>query len=64
MTQSKTLEEVKVQEYPMMDNDEVAHTLLEAMNHSSVKKLMIGGVSKDAVSGCSYPTDKVKVIII
>ena len=60
MTQSKTLEKVNVWEYPMMNN-EVAQILLEAMNHSSVKKLRIGYVSKDAVSGCSYPTDKVEV---
>ena len=61
MTQSKTLEEVEVMgEFPM--NNEVAQILLEAMNHSSVKKLMIGYVSnKDVVSGCSYPTDKVEV---
>ena len=59
MTQSKTLEEVYVWEDPM--NNEVAQILLEAMNHSSVKKLKIGYVSKDAVSKCSYPTDKVEV---
>ena len=62
MTQSKTLEEVKVLEHFI--NNEVAQILLEAINHSSVKKLMIGYISKDhdAVSGCSYPTDKVKVM--
>ena len=60
MTQSKALEEVVVLEYPMMDN-EVTQILLEAMNHSSVKKLKIERVSKYAVSGCSYPKDKVKV---
>ena len=60
MTQSKTLEEVYVWEDPMMNN-EVAQILLEAMNHSSVKKLKIEYISKDAVSGCSYPTDKVEV---
>ena len=42
-------------------NNEVAQILLEAMNHSSVKKLKIGDVTKDTVTGCSYPTDKVKV---
>ena len=42
-------------------NNEVAQILLEAMNHSGVKKLKIEKVSKDAVSGCSYPTDKVEV---
>ena len=62
LTQSKTLEEVEVtREFPM--NNEVAQILLEAMNHSSVKKLKIGDVSKDAVSGCSYPTDKVEVYL-
>ena len=61
MTQSKTLEEVRVWEHRISMNNEVAQILLEAMNHSSVKKLMIGGVTKDAVSGCSYPTDKVEV---
>ena len=60
MTQSKTLEEVEVTwEFSM--NNEVAQILLEVMNHSSVKKLKIGYVSKDAVLGCSYPTDKVEV---
>ena len=62
MTQNKTLEEVEVWEHPMMNN-EVAQILLEAMNYSSVKKLKIGYVSKDAVSGCSYPTDKVHVVL-
>ena len=63
MTQSKTLEEVRVWEHRISMNNEVAQILLEAMNHSSVKKLTIGHVSKDAVSGCSYPTDKVEVIM-
>ena len=61
LTQSKTLEEVEVtREFPM--NNEVAQILLEAMNHSSVKKLIIGLVSEHAVSGCFYPTDKVKLL--
>ena len=61
MTQSKTLEEVAVEEKM---NNEVAQILLEAMSHSSVKKLKIERVSKDAVSRCSYPTDKVEVDIL
>ena len=61
LTQSKTLEEVHLTELPTMIN-EVAQILLEAINHSSVKKLMIGHVSEHAVSGCFYPTDKVKVL--
>ena len=40
---------------------EVAQILVEAMNHSSVKKLKIGDVCRGAVSECSYPTDKVEV---
>ena len=60
MTQSKTLEEVHMCEHTM--NKEVAQILLEAMNHSGVKKLKIEKVSKDAVSGCSYRTDKVEVV--
>ena len=59
LTQSKTLEEVEVWEHTM--NNEVAQILVEAMNHSSVKKLDIKGVSRDAVSECAYPTDKVVV---
>ena len=59
LTQSKTLEEVIASEEPM--NNEVAKILLEAMNHSSVKKLKIRRVSRDVVSECSYPTDKVIV---
>ena len=59
LTQSKTLEEVEVWEHTM--NNEVAQILVEAMNHSSVKKLNIEGVSRDAVSECSYPTDKVVI---
>ena len=59
LTQSKTLEEVDMWEHSM--SNEVAQILLEAMNHSSVKKLKIGSVNKYAVSGCSYPTDKVEV---
>ena len=61
MTQSKTLEEVEVEDTFL--NNEVARILLEAMNHSSVKKLKIGDLT-DPVSGCSYPTDKVEVNIL
>ena len=39
---------------------EVATALVEAMNHSSVKKLRIGGDCKEAVSECSFPTDRVE----
>ena len=59
LTQSKTLKEVAVEEFPM--NNEVAQILQEATNHSSVKTLILRGVSRDAVSECSYPTDKVKL---
>ena len=59
MTQSNKLEEVVVMEYPI--HNKVAQILLEAMNYSSVKKLMIRDVSKDVVSKCSYPTDKVEM---
>ena len=59
MTQRNKLEEVVVMEYPI--HNKVAQILLEAMNYSSVKKLMIRDVSKDVVSKCSYPTDKVEM---
>ena len=42
-------------------NNEVAQILVEAMNHSSVKKLKIGKINKDAILQCSYPTDKVEI---
>ena len=58
MTQSKTLEEVDVRELTM--KNEAVQILLEAMNHSSVKKLKIIDFSRDAVPECSYPTDKVE----
>jgi len=57
LTQSKTLEEVVVLVDPM--DNEVARALVEAMNHSSVKKLWIGYDCKKAVSECSFPTDRV-----
>ena len=60
LTQSKTLEEVYVWEFST--NDKAVQILLEAMNHSSVKKLKIENVSRGAVAGCSYPTDKVEVV--
>ena len=59
LTQSKTLEEVVVWEHHV--NNEVAQILLLAMNHSNVNKLKIRRVSKDVVSECSYPADKVEV---
>ena len=60
LKQSKTLEQVEVMwENPM--NNEVAQILVEAMNHSSVKKLKIGQINKDAILQCSYPTDKVEI---
>ena len=57
LTQSKTLEEVRVQEDPM--DSEVARVLVEAMNHSSVGILLVGNNCKEAVSGCSFPVFKV-----
>ena len=59
LTQSKTLEEVIVWEDPM--DSEVARALVEAMNHSSVKKLKIGLNCEEAVSECSFPTDRVVI---
>ena len=58
LKQNKTLEEVNVWENPM--DSEVARALVEAMNHSSVKKLKIGYRCKEAVSECSFPTDRVE----
>ena len=60
LTHSKTLEEVEVEERPIISND-VVQVLAEAMNHSRVKKLEIGYVSKDTVLDYSYPTDRVKI---
>ena len=59
LTHSKTLEWVNVEDDPM--TRETATILAEAMNHSNVKKLEIGYVSKGTVLGCSYPTDRVKI---
>ena len=47
-------------EDPIISND-VVRVLAEAMNHSRVKKLVIGDVSKDTVLDYSYPTDRVKI---
>ena len=60
LIQSKTLEEVKVEENPM--GSEVARALVEAINHSSVKKLRIGWNCKQGVSECSFPTDRVEIL--
>ena len=59
LTHSKTLEEVKVREYPI--SNDVVRVLAEAMNHSRVKKLEIGRVSRDTVLDYSYPTDRVEI---
>ena len=56
LTHSKTLEEVDVMEAPI--SNDVVRILAEAMNHSRVKKLKIGFVSRDTVF---YPTDRVKI---
>ena len=40
-------------------NNDVAVILAEAMNHSSVKKLTIGVLSKGTVLDCNYPKDRV-----
>ena len=54
LTQSKTLEEVEVWEYPT--NNEVVQIILEAMNYGTVKKLkMLTRVSEDSAPECSYP---------
>ena len=56
LAHSKTLEEVKVMEYPI--NNDVAQVLAQAMNNSSVKNLVIGHVIEGTVL---YSTDKVKI---
>ena len=58
LVDSKTLEEVEVIEQPTINKD-VAVILAEAMNHSSVKNLTIGYLSKGTVLDCHYPTDRV-----
>ena len=58
LTQSKTLEKVDVWESPMYS--EVARALVEAMNHSRVGMLGIGKNCEEAVSECSFPTDRVE----
>ena len=40
-------------------NNDVAVILAEAMNHSCVKKLAIGMISKGTVLDCKYPKDRV-----
>ena len=59
LTHSKTLEWVNVEDDPM--TSETATILAEAMNHSNVKDLVIGFVSKGTVLDCSYPTDRVVI---
>ena len=59
LTQSKTLELVGVYEFPV--DSEVARALVEAMNHSSVKKLKIGHGCREAVSECSHLTGRVEL---
>ena len=59
LTQTKTLEEVHVEEDPM--DSEVAIVLVEAMNHSSVGQLFVGYNCKEAVSECSFPVLRVAV---
>ena len=58
LIQNKTLEVVEVSELTM--DIDIARALVEAMNHSSVKKLRIGNSCKEAVSECSFPTDRVE----
>ena len=58
LTHCKTLKVVIVTELHMAR--ESATILAEAMNHSNVKELWIGRVSKDTVLDCSYP-DRVKI---
>ena len=42
-------------------SNDVVQVLAEAMNHSRVKKLEIGRVSKDTVLDYSYPTGRVEI---
>ena len=48
-----------MEEYPI--SNDVVRVLAEAMNHSRVKKLVVGYVSKDTVLDYSYPTDRVEI---
>ena len=59
LMQSKTLKEVNVQEDPM--DSEVVRALVEAMNHSSVRKLYVGNNCKEAVAKCSFPMHRVNI---
>ena len=58
LTQSKTLEMIRLLENPM--DIEVVRAMIEAMKHSSVKRLRIGWNCKEAVSEWSPPTDRVE----
>ena len=62
LVDSKTLEEVKVIEQQLWNNNDVAVILAEAMNQSSVKNLKIGHFSKGTVLDCHYPTDRVNLV--
>ena len=61
LTHSKTLERVMVSMREDPINNDVVRVLLEAMNYSRVKKLVIGHVSKGTVLDYSYPTDRVEI---
>ena len=61
-TQSKTLEEVEVLMYSEHTNDcDVAQLLVEAMTHSSVKKLMLKTLYYCDLSDIHYDRDRVQV---
>ena len=62
LTQSKTLENVKVEEDPM--DSKVARALVEAINHSIVwRNWWLDCIDEEAVSECSFPTDRVEFIM-
>ena len=65
LTQSKTLEEViVVMHLEYTNNCNVARLLVEAMTHSSVKKLIVQTLWKCDVSDIHYDRDRVEVSVI
>lgn len=65
LTQSKTLEEVTVVMDSEYTNDcNVARLLVEAMTHSTVKKLSLGTLDYCDISDIHYDRDRIEVLAL
>ena len=62
LTDSKTLENFHLLEFPMIGASEAVRPLVLAMNHSNVELLFLGDSAVKYTTGLIFPIDKIRFI--